>query len=133
MDIKRIYITRGDNVYSWCNGRQVKNDKALAVEMSSGKLYWLNVSTCHLQCSRHSITGIDDMVYISNEGRAYRQGKQVSPTSYELMPVPVTKLAGHHDDLFSKDSAMMKRAERKDNGGIWFYPSEVKALEGAAV
>ena len=108
-NLQRIYATRGDNLvdYAGC-----KNDKAFALQFD-GKLYWVNKSFGRF--SELEDFFLNFGVYLSEKGRYGFLEARGGAT----LDKSVTKIAAHHDDVFSSESSYYKRSVKASNSFWW--------------
>ena len=107
--LERIYTTRGDNLvdYAGC-----KCDKAFALQFD-GKLYWVNKSFGRF--SELESFFLNFGVYLSEKGRYGFLEARGGAT----LDKRVTKIAAHHDDVFSSESSYYKRSVKASNSFWW--------------
>lgn len=108
--IERVYITRGDNCYNWDG---VKNDKMLGLQVDK-KIHWLHYNWASAYELEATLRGLgiafipELFKFAPYIGKAARNFKSV------------TRLAAHHDDVFSDGSSYVRRAKETKNGAfLW--------------
>ena len=108
-NLQRIYVTRGDNLVDYDG---VKCDKAFALQID-GKLYWVNKSFGRLSELQSFFLNLG--VYLSEEGRF----GFLDNNGGASLDKKVTKIAAHHDDIFSSGSSYDKRSVRGSENFWW--------------
>lgn len=113
-NLERIYVTRGDNLVDHAG---CKWDKAFALQFD-GKLYWVNKSFGRLWELESFFLNFG--VYLDEKGR-YGFLNEKGGASLDKK---VTKIAAHHDDVFSSGSSYHKRSVKASNS-FWWNPEEL--------
>ena len=108
-NLERIYVTRGDNLVDHVG---CKCDKALALQFD-GELYWVNKSFGRF--SELESFFLNFGVYLDEKGR-YGFLDEKGGASLDKK---VTKIAAHHDDVFSNESSYYKRSVKGRNRFWW--------------
>ena len=108
-NLQRIYTTRGDNLVDHVG---CKCDKAFALQFD-GKLYWVNKSFGRF--SELESFFLNFGVYLDEKGRyGFLNG-----SGGASLDERVTKIAAHHDDVFSSESFYCKKSVRASNSFWW--------------
>lgn len=114
--IERIYTTKGDNSYNFDG---IKNDKMVGVVIK-GDIYWLQDEFATLHEIQYLLARFN--IRISTCGRWGVTDSEGRTTYTDA----ITKIAKHHDDVFSDGSSYVKRAKTNDaKNSIWWTVEEV--------
>ena len=108
-NLERIYVTRGDNLVDHVG---CKCDKAFALQFD-GKLYWVNRSFGRF--SELESFFLNFGVYLDEKGRYGFLDRNGGAS----LDKKVTKIAAHHDDVFSSGSSYHKRSVNASNSFWW--------------
>ena len=108
-NLERIYVTRGDNLVDHAG---CKCDKAFALQFD-GKLYWVNRSFGRF--SELESFFLNFGVYLDEKGR-YGFLNEKGGASLDKK---VTKIAAHHDDVFSSGSSYHEKSVEASNSFWW--------------
>ena len=128
--VERIYITKGDNVF---DSDGIKCDKCCAVQIE-GKLYWLSqafASIGELEGQLEAL-GVASMKVRTKSGLDWKWGIR-DEEGYATCSKPFTRIAKHHDDIFSLDTPHMAKTVRNGVGSIWWTANQVMVAENGRI
>lgn len=122
--VERIYITKGDNVF---DSDGIKCDKCCAVQIE-GKLYWLSQAFASIGELESQLNGLNVgvMKVRTNSGWEWKWGARDEEGS-ALCSKSFTRIAKHHDDIFSLDTPHMAKTVRNGVGSIWWTATQISA------
>lgn len=123
---KRVYITKGDNLY---NDNNVKKDKRMGFLTHDNRLYWIDYNFTEGEEINNTAVGEIFCILKSHRNKlqwAFASEEDSTNRTFCFEPEnQVTRLTGHHDDLFNPNSSYMKKSVITPAGSLFWEPHEL--------